>query len=134
MAVYNNGFPVTYPQYYPQQFQYPQQNIQPQNIQQNNQQLMTPPTIHAEIVQIGGDDEAVNFPVGAGQSQMMMARDDSAIFIKTVYANGQSSLVKYAREKAKPQEAANVDYVTREEFESRIAEIMKSRKVIEENE
>lgn len=134
MAVYNNGFPINYPQYYPQQFQYPQQNMQPQNIQQSNQQLMTPPTIHAEIVQIGNEDEAIGFPVGAGQSQMMMTRDDSAIFIKTAYANGQSALVKYAREKVKPQENVNVDYITREEFENRIAEIMKTRKVIEENE
>lgn len=134
MAVYNNGFPINYPQYYPQQFQYPQQNMQPQNIQQSNQQLMTPPTIHAEIVQIGNDDEAIGFPVGAGQSQMMMTRDDSAIFIKTAYANGQSALVKYTREKVKPQENVNADYITREEFENRIAEIMKTRKVIEENE
>ena len=141
MAIYNNGFPINYPQYYPQQFQYPQQNMQPQNVQQQNlpqqnlgaAQMMTPPTIHAEIVQINGKDEAVNFPVGTGQSQMMMTKDDSAIFIKTAYANGQSTLIKYTKEEVKPQETTNADYVTREEFENRIAEIMKSRKA-EENE
>lgn len=90
--------------------------------------MLTPPTIHAEIVQINGKDDAVNFPVGTGQSQMMMTKDDSAIFIKTAYANGQSTLIKYEREEAKPQEAQKVDYVTREEFERRIAEIMKSGK------
>lgn len=128
MAMYNNGFPITYPQYYPQQqFQYQQQNIQ-----QNNQQLMTPPTIHAEIIQIGGDDEAAGFPVGAGQSQMMMTRDDSAIYIKTAYANGQSSIAKYVREKAKPQQDPSANYITREEFEKRISEILKVRD--EENE
>lgn len=135
MAIYNNGFPINYPQYYPQQFQYPQQNMQAQNLQQNlsqpnlgTTQMLTPPTIHAEIVQINGKDDAVNFPVGTGQSQMMMTKDDSAIFIKTAYANGQSTLIKYEREEAKPQEAQKVDYVTREEFERRIAEIMKSGK------
>ena len=135
MAIYNNGFPINYPQYYPQQFQYPQQNMQAQNLQQNlsqsnlgTTQTLTPPTIHAEIVQINGKDDAVNFPVGTGQSQMMMTKDDSAIFIKTAYANGQSTLIKYEREEAKPQETQKVDYVTREEFERRIAEIMKSRK------
>ena len=35
---------------------------------------------------------------------------------------------KYEREEAKPQETQKVDYVTREEFERRIAEIMKSGK------
>lgn len=90
--------------------------------------MLTPPTIHAEIVQINCKDEAVNFPVGTGQSQMMMTKDDSAIFIKTAYANGQSTLIKYEREETKPQETQKVDYVTREEFERRIAEIMKSGK------
>jgi len=126
MAIYNNGFPINYPQYYPQQFQYPQQNAQQQNV--GTAQMMTPPTIHAEIVQINGRDDAVNFPVGTGQSQMMMTKDDSAIYIKSAYANGQSTLIKYAKEEAKPQETQKVDYVTREEFERRIAEIMKSGK------
>lgn len=119
---YNSGFPVGYQQY----FQPPQYggSYAPQ---QASQQLMTPPTIHAEIVQIGGEDEAVGFPVGAGQSQMMMTRDDSAIYIKTAYANGQSSIAKYVREKAKPQQDLSANYVTREEFEKRISEILKAR-------
>lgn len=108
---YNSGFPMNY-QYYPQQY---------------GQQLMTPPTIHAEIVQIGGDDEAVSFPVGTGQSQMMMKRDDSAIYIKTVFANGQSRIVRYVREEEKPQ-SATADYVTHEELEKRLAEIVKGDK------
>lgn len=50
---------------------------------------MTPPTIHAEIVQIdGGEEVAAQYPVGVGMSQMMIARDDSAIFVKTATANG----------------------------------------------
>lgn len=123
---YNGGFPVGYQQYFPPQYG---GSYTPQ---QASQQLMTPPTIHAEIVQIGGEDEAVGFPVGAGQSQMMMTRDDSAIFIKTAYANGQSSIAKYVREKAKPQQDLSANYVTREEFEKRISEILKARD--EENE
>lgn len=49
---------------------------------------MTPPTIHAEIVQVDGEAAAQKYPVGAGMSQMMIARDDSAIFVKTATANG----------------------------------------------
>lgn len=53
---------------------------------------MTPPTIRAEIIQVGsgeqGELEAAQYPIGAGQSQMFMARDDSAIYIKTATTNG----------------------------------------------
>ena len=49
---YNNGFPMSYQQYY-QPMGYQQQ----MNVQQQNQQMMTPPTIHAEIVQIARDEE-----------------------------------------------------------------------------
>lgn len=128
---YNNGFPMSYQQYYPQQqvgFQ------QPMNIpQQAQQQMMTPPTIHAEIVQVSNKSEAMNFPVGAGQAQMMMAKDDSAIFIKTAFANGQSNIVEYVREAPDP-ETPSADYVTREEFERRLAELVKSEKKEENHE
>ena len=128
---YNNGFPMSYQQYYPQQqvgFQ------QPMNIpQQAQQQMMTPPTIHAEIVQVNNKSEAMNFPVGAGQAQMMMAKDDSAIFIKTAFANGQSNIVEYIR-KAPDPETPPADYITREEFEKRLAELAKPEKKEENHE
>ena len=114
---YNNYFPMGYAQYYPQ-YQQPQYQ-QPQA----QTQMMTPPTIRAEIVQVADRTEAANFPVGAGQTQMMIARDDSAIYIKTAFANGQANLDEYVR---KPPEAQKpvADYVTREEFERRLAELM----------
>lgn len=128
---YNNGFPMSYQQCYPQQqvgFQ------QPMNIpQQAQQQMMTPPTIHAEIVQVSNKSEAMNFPVGAGQAQMMMAKDDSAIFIKTAFANGQSNIVEYVRKVPDP-ETPSADYVTREEFERRLAELVKPEKKEENHE
>lgn len=58
----------------------PQQPAQPT--------MMTPPTIHAEIIQVDGEAAAAQYPVGAGMSQMMIARDDSAIFVKSATANG----------------------------------------------
>ena len=128
---YNNGFPMSYQQYYPQQqvgFQ------QPMNMpQQTQQQMMTPPTIHAEIVQVNNKSEAMNFPVGAGQAQMMMAKDDSAIFIKSAFANGQSNIVEYTR-KAPDPETPPADYITREEFERRLAELAKPEKKEENHE
>lgn len=120
---YNNYFPATYQPFYPQYSQQPpMQNIaQPQQ-----QQMMTPPTIRAEIVQVGSKAEALNFPVGAGQTQMMIMRDDSAIFIKSAFANGQANLDEYIR---KPhEEPASVDYITRTEFEQRLSALQ--RKVV----
>lgn len=116
---YNNGFPMSYQQFYQPQIGFQQtMGIQPQQ----NQPQMTPPTIHAEIVQIADRNEALNFPVGAGQAQMMIMRDDSAIFVKSAFANGQSSLAEYVKKEPEPQVSA-ADYITRDEFERRLAEL-----------
>lgn len=104
---YGNGFPVTYPQMYPQ-YQQPYS----QNFQQSSPQGMTPPTIHADIIQIGGEQEAWNYPAGS----IMMARDESAMFIKSTGANGTPTLVVYEK-RAKPAPGAAPDYVTKEELE-----------------
>lgn len=100
---YNNGFPMNYG-YMPYQ------------------QMMTPPTIRAEIVQVDSEAAAAAYPVAAGASQMMMARDDSAIFVKTAFANGQHSMdVFVKRPPAPPAPAFDPGaYVTREELEQRL--------------
>lgn len=112
---YNAYFPATYQPFYPQ---YPQQS---------QQQMMTPPTIRAEIVQVGSKTEAANFPVGAGQTQMMIMRDDSAIYIKSAFANGQANLDEYVKKPHEPEKPV-ADYITREEFEQRISALQ--RKVV----
>lgn len=124
---YNNGFPMSYQQFYQPQYQTPYGGFQGGNNQMQQQaqtapQMMTPPTIHAEIVQIADRNEALNFPVGAGQAQMMITRDDSTIFVKSAFANGQSSLAEYVKKEPEPQKTP-ADYITREEFEKRLAEI-----------
>ena len=128
---YNNGFPMGYQ---PAQFYYPQQNnpyYQPQvqaqaQAQVQPQQAMTPPTIHAEIIQVDGEQSAADYPLSAGSSQMMIAKDDSAIFVKTMYANGQYNLDVFAkRPNASKKKELDPDiYITREEFESRLKSIV----------
>ena len=116
---YNNGFPVTYPQMY-QQFQ-PYQMPQYQQPQQAAQG-MTPPTVHADIIQISSEAEGANFPVAAGASQMMILKDESAIFVKTAFANGQTTFAAYDKRPPKPAEKP-IDisqYVTRDELEKRL--------------
>lgn len=111
--IFNNGFPATYqPLNYG--FQPYQQTQQPQQ--------MTPPTIRAEIIQVEDEEAANNYPVGAGASQMMIAKDDSAIYVKTALANGGANLdVFVKRPKSPPKPPFDPDrYVTRDEFEMRL--------------
>lgn len=129
---YRSYFPQPYQSSYQQFQQLNAPNMQVAGNPMNNsqsQQMMTPPTIHAEIVQVNGKEEAINFPVGTGQTQMMMAKDESSIFIKTTFANGQSTIFEYAK---KPEEnnSSKVDYITREEFERRISEITQNAIVL----
>lgn len=126
---YNNGFPMGYPQFYPQQFQqFPQQqSVVPQ---QQVQQMMTPPTIHAEILQVDGEQSAENYPVAAGVSQMMIKKDETEIYVKTAFANGQSRLDVYVKRPAKPNKPV-LDlegYVTKDELENRLNAFLKEVK------
>ena len=122
---YNNGFPMSYQQFYQPQYQpyggFQNNQMSPTQMSGTNQQtqMMTPP--------------AVNFPVGAGQAQMMITRDDSTIFVKSAFANGQSNLAEYIKKEPEPQKPT-VDYVTREEFERRLAELHMSAEKRESDE
>lgn len=110
-------YPTGYPYFQPQQ---PQQY----QMQQNNQMQMTPPTIHAEIVQVEGENEAKNYPVAAGCTQMFMSKDDMHIYIKTAYANAPAQLIVY--NKSEPIIEPQIDlnsFITRDEFEKRINEL-----------
>lgn len=91
-------------------------------------QMLTPPTIHADIVQVDGEQAAANYPVGAGASQMMMARDDSAIFVKTALANGQYTLDVFQKRPPAPEKPPLdlSEYVKRDEIEALIAAALAS--------
>ena len=127
---WNNGFPATYTpiyqpygqqtQFYPQM---PQQNMSPTSMSGTNPQMLTPPTIRAEIVQVEDEKAASEFPVGAGASQMMIAKDDSAIFIKSALQNGQTTLdVFEKRPPAPPAPAFDPgEYVRKDELETLVS-------------
>lgn len=131
---FNYGFPATYqPMNYGFQ-PYQQQGTQMPltNQPQQQQQMMTPPTIRAEIIQVDDEISAENYPVGAGSSQMMIKKDDSEIYVKTVLANNQTVLdVFVKRPKTPPKPAFDPDrYVTREELEKRLQAITERDKTI----
>lgn len=126
---WNNGFPATYGQTFPQGYPMSQPNpyaqqmaqtgFQQPSAQQQPAQMMTPPTIRAEIVQVEDEKAAAGFPVGAGASQMMIARDESAIFIKSAMANGQTTLDVFEKRPPAPP-APTFDpeqYVRKDELE-----------------
>ena len=121
---FNPYFPTGYNMYQPMMQQYgmaaPVQQSQPQT------QSFSQPTIHAEIVQINGDeDEANKFPVPTGGTQMMINKAEDKIFIKTVYANNQSNLDVYIKQPNVPtQKQPNFeDFVTWDKLEQRLAQI-----------
>ena len=86
---------------------------------------MTKPTVHADIIQIENEAAGENEPVDAGTSQMMITKDESAILIKSVLANGETTMEVY-RKQPKAQKPAGPEYVTRAEFEKRIAEMIRA--------
>ena len=140
---YYNGFPATYQQMYPTPYQQPQTPVyapqmpqaayQQQNMPQvgaqmspANQpqpaQMLTPPTIRAEIIQIEDEAAVDKFPLGAGQSQMFITRAEDKIIIKTMGANGPMPIDVY--EKRPPAPSAPVfdpgEYVRKDELEGRL--------------
>lgn len=128
---YNNGFPVGYqyymPQYQPIQNPYMQQTQMAAASQQTAPQAMTPPTIHADIIQVENEAEADRYPMAANQPpQMFMTRDESAIFIKTMLANNQHDLKAYPlRPPAPPVPPVDLTaYVTRQELDERLAALL----------
>lgn len=118
--------PYMDPQFVRMYGQQMQQPAQPQAAQAQQQQAtpqtMTPPTIHAEIVQVDGEQAAAQYPVGAGASQMMMARDESAIFVKEATQNGYRMIIYDRRPEAPPAPPFNpADFVRLDELPNLVA-------------
>lgn len=102
----------------------------PQNAQQTGpQQMMTPPTIRAEIVQVESMDVIDRYPMAAGTSQMFMTKDEKNIVVRSMFANGQHTDDIYdKRPPAPPAPTLNpADYVRKDELESLISEALQAR-------
>ena len=92
-------------------------------------QMMTPPTIRAEIVQVEAMEAIDRYPMAAGTSQMFMTKDEKNIVVRSMYANGQHSDDIYDRRPpAPPAPALNpADYVRKDELEALIAEALQAQ-------
>ena len=124
---YNNGFPVTYPQMYPQ-YQQPYQMPQYQQIQQPPQQQMQQPSSRmTEVFPAASEKAVLEFPVQAGSTVMFVANDDSFTAIKEASVTGQITTVFYDRRPpSAPEKPVDMAlYVTRDELEQRLAAFSK---------
>lgn len=124
---YNNGFPVTYPQMFPQ-YQQPYQMPQYQQMQQPaQQQIQQPSSRMAEVFPAANEKAVLEFPVQAGSTVMFVANDDSFTAIKEASVTGQITTVFYDRRPpSAPEKPVDMAlYVTRDELEQRLAAFSK---------
>lgn len=138
---YNNGFPVGYPQIFPQYqqpFQQPYQIPQYQQPAQPAQQMPQPASRMTEVFPAASEKAVLEFPVTAGTTAMFVANDESFVAVKEVSVTGQISTIFFDRRPPAPAEKPMdlTAYVTREEFEQRLASLSarKAKKETEVNE
>lgn len=107
---------------YPQINQVPQQPQVPQ--QQNNQ-------MHNSIIWVQGDAAAKSYPVAPGTTIMMLDSEEPVFYIKTVDASGMPAPLRifdFVERSENVSPHINMEeFITREEFEKRIAELGKEK-------
>ena len=123
MGYYPPAYQPTMTGYQMPQGQPPQPMMQQPGPAAQNPQ-MTLPTVHADILQVADEEAMEKQPVDAGTSQMMITKDETVIGVKSVLANGESTLDIY-RKQPRAKKAEELEYVTRAEFEKRIAEMIR---------
>lgn len=86
---------------------------------------LTPPTIHADIVQVEGPEGIERYPLAAGATQMFMTKDEQLILIRTQLQNGQHTDEIYDRRPPAPPAAPinPADFVRRDELAALLAEM-----------
>jgi len=89
------------------------------------QQSMTPPMINAVIIQIGRKEEMDNYTMNIGQSQMFMLRDESAIYVKSRFANGLYGVDEYSRGNNVTDGLRELMYAAPQEMQGEIQRLIK---------
>lgn len=131
---YNNYYPASYYQpTYTQPQMIPQQAIQPTVPQQQPQQN------NSSIIWVQGEAAARSFNVMPNQSVMLLDSESSTFYIKSADASGMPlplRIFDYTERNTnqnveQPQiqkHTEDPEYITRDEFERKIAEITSSRR------
>lgn len=120
---FNNGFPATYPQYYPQynQPQMQQPQMQQQQAQNNN------------MVWVQGETGAKSFLIAPNTTIPLWDSEQQTIYIKSSDASGMPSMkiVDYTIRDTNSHPANKIiasDYVTKQElseFKTEVSEMIK---------
>ena len=131
-----NCYPTGYQQVYPvQQIQQPVQQISPQ---MQMQQPQTQQVNANPFNWVDGESSARSYGVAPGQSVMLMDSNANVFYIKSADASGMplplrifdyTERTQQAHTEPQIQAQQQPEYVTREEFEKRIAEILEPKKL-----
>jgi len=130
---YNNYFPQYYPNQVPMMQAQQQMPVGQPTMAQNAQA-----TSNNGITWVLGEAAAKSFPVGAGQSVLLMDSEESVFYIKSTDQSGMPQPLRifdYTERTAQHSEAgvvkkADVDYVSRSEFEEFREDVKRSIKGI----
>ena len=131
MAAYNNYFPATYQPMYTA----PQYQVQ---MPQVGTQMSSPQGSGSTINWVQGEAAARSFGVAPNQSVLLLDSEANVFYIKSADASGMPlplRIFDYTERSPQPQVVeqtavasdASSNYITREEFEQRINEILANR-------
>lgn len=134
---YNNGFPVTYPQMYPQYNNYTQQ---PQMIQQQ-----TPQQNDNGILWVQGEAGAKSWAVAPGKSVMLMDSESNTFYIKSSDNSGMPMPLRVfdyterTQQTTQPQVVQHQEldmskFVTWDALDKRLNEIIHKNEEVENHE
>ena len=132
---YNNGFPITYQQMYPQ---YVPSSFQPQMMQQQPQ--MTQQVNDTGILWVQGEAGAKSWAVAPGKSVMLMDSESNTFYIKSSDTSGMPMPLRifdYTERTQLTQPVNTIQheqidtsqFITKEELEKRLSEFVQRSEV-----
>lgn len=133
---YNNGFPLSYQQMYPTYNYVPQQQLTQPVIQQQ----VTQPVNDSGILWVQGEAGAKSWAVAPGKSVMLMDSESSTFYIKSSDNSGMPMPLRIFDYKERTEQAPQspaiqhqeIDtskFVTRDELNKRLRELLKQKGV-----
>ena len=122
MALYNNGYPMTYQQYYPNA--YPtQSNNYPTQISVGAQQPQS------GIIWVQGEAGAKSYLVAPNTTVQLWDSESQTIYLKSADASGMPSMrildyiIRDSEKSLKMPPASSQSYVTKDELDAQISEL-----------
>lgn len=99
---------------------------QPYQNQPMNQPMQPPQQAQNGMIWVNGINDAMNYPVCPNAAVNLWDSTAPCVYVKSADATGKPSMKIYdlvERKQAAPVPVQNVDYITREEFDSLVAKV-----------